>query len=59
MFAVAAASSYAASLLEDKGVLAQESGSDAAEPWLMDVLAEARHDLPLLPSVLPLGGSNR
>ena len=56
MFAVAAASAYAASLLDEKEVLALEAGVDGVLPWLPDLLAEARHDIPLAPSALPLLG---
>ena len=52
--AVAAASAYAASLLEDKPVLAQLTGMDGGLPWIPDLLAEARHEAPPGPSRLPL-----
>ena len=44
MLAVTTASAFANSLLLPKEALRCQNVHDAAEPWLADVLAEARHD---------------
>ena len=54
LLAVAAASSLAASLIEEKPTLCLDASPDGEAPWLADLLAEARHDDGLMPSRLPL-----
>lgn len=44
LMAVTAATAYAASILEDKSVLARLVGTDGSLAWIPDLLAEARHD---------------
>ena len=50
MLAVSAASTLTASLLSEKTELELDGLLDGEEPWLQDVLSEARHDLPVGPS---------
>ena len=54
LLSVAAASAFAASLLLERGALAAEPALDGEEPWLGDVLSEARFDFPSKPSRMPM-----
>ena len=54
LLAVTAANALAASLLEDRHRLAAEPAFDGGLPWLLDLLAECRHDDTLIPSSMPL-----
>ena len=54
LLAVTAANALAASLLEDRHRLAAEPALDGGLPWLLDMLAECRHDDAPIPSSMPL-----
>ena len=56
LFAVTAASAFAASLVEDHNHFRHASAPDGFLPWLPDLLSAARHDIPVIPSCLPLRG---
>ncbi len=52
MLAISAVSTFTASLLLEQEQLETEGPVDGEEPWLQDVMAEARHDDPVGPSRL-------